>query len=81
MRIRSERLPFMASEKEKAAIDQWRFKNQIATRAEAIRLLIGKGLAAVAAEGGDGAASLATESPATVNRPDVSASEHAQPAE
>ena len=40
------RLPFMVSRREAAAIDDWRFQQRIATRAEAIRRLIQLGLEA-----------------------------------
>ena len=40
------RLPFMVSRREVAAIDDWRFQQRIATRAEAIRRLIQIGLEA-----------------------------------
>lgn len=36
---RQNRIPFMMSDAELAAIDEWRFANKIATRAEAIRRL------------------------------------------
>ncbi|WP_367354186.1 hypothetical protein [Agrobacterium pusense] len=38
------RLPIMVTASEAAAIDDFRFKNRIHTRAEAIRLLIARGL-------------------------------------
>ena len=57
----------MFSTSEVQAIDNWRYANHIATRAKAIRLLIEKGLEASAAENGNGADSLATESPVTEN--------------
>lgn len=43
---RQNRIPFMMSDAELAAIDEWRFENRIGTRAEAIRRLcqIGLGL-------------------------------------
>lgn len=37
--LRPNRIPFMLSDAELAAIDEWRFANKIATRAEAIRRL------------------------------------------
>jgi len=40
------RLPVMVSARERDAIDDWRFKNRVPTRAEAIRLLIELGLRA-----------------------------------
>lgn len=36
---RDKRVPIMMTEAELAAIDDWRFDNRIATRAEAIRRL------------------------------------------
>lgn len=36
---RQNRIPFMMSDAELAAVDEWRFKRKIATRAEAIRRL------------------------------------------
>ena len=36
---RQNRIPFMLSDAELSAIDEWRFENRIATRAEAIRRL------------------------------------------
>jgi len=60
---RNNRLPFMATDNETLAIDRWRYANHIATRAEAIRFLIDKGLAAESVKNGDGVASLATETP------------------
>ncbi len=38
------RLPLMVSRPEADAIDDWRFANRIRTRAEAVRLLIRRGL-------------------------------------
>jgi len=38
------RLPIMVTATEAKAIDDWRFENRIATRAEAIRQLIALGL-------------------------------------
>lgn len=38
------RLPLMVTRSEAAAIDDWRFENRIPTRAEAIRMLIQRGL-------------------------------------
>lgn len=38
------RLPFMASQDEAEAIDQWRFSRKIGSRAEAMRRLVGRGL-------------------------------------
>jgi hypothetical protein len=43
------RLPVMVTRSEAEAIDDWRFKNRIATRAEAIRRLIQLGLQATQA--------------------------------
>jgi hypothetical protein len=40
------RLPLMVTQDEAKAIDDWRFDNRIATRAEAIRQLIARGLRA-----------------------------------
>ncbi|MEL4069939.1 hypothetical protein WKW50_07300 [Ochrobactrum sp. GPK 3] len=39
------RLPFMVTASEAKAIDEWRYKNKIPSRAEAMRLLINRGLA------------------------------------
>ena len=50
---RDVRLPFMVSRREAAAIDDWRFRQRIATRAEAIRRLIQIGLEAAAAPASD----------------------------
>ena len=41
---RSIRLPFMVTPAEVAAIDAWRYKHHVPTRAEAIRRLIELGL-------------------------------------
>lgn len=41
---RQNRIPFMMSDTELAAVDEWRFANKIATRAEAIRRLCQIGL-------------------------------------
>jgi hypothetical protein len=41
---RQNRIPFMLSDAELAAIDDWRFANRVATRAEAIRRLISSAL-------------------------------------
>jgi Arc/MetJ-type ribon-helix-helix transcriptional regulator len=41
---RDVRLPIMVTRTEAQAIDDWRFKNRFATRAEAIRQLIQLGL-------------------------------------
>ncbi|PRA46642.1 hypothetical protein CQ062_23155 [Ochrobactrum sp. MYb68] len=38
------RLPFMVTASEAKAIDEWRYKNKIPSRAEAMRLLINRGL-------------------------------------
>ena len=43
---RDKRLPFMASQSELDAIDEYRFANRIPTRADAMRRLILAGLAA-----------------------------------
>ena len=43
---RDKRLPFMASQSELDAIDEYRFANRISTRADAMRRLILAGLAA-----------------------------------
>jgi hypothetical protein len=40
------RLPLMVTRSEAEAIDDWRFQNRVATRAEAIRRLIKLGLEA-----------------------------------
>ncbi len=40
------RLPIMVTRSEAEAIDDWRFQNRVATRAEAIRRLIKLGLEA-----------------------------------
>ncbi len=39
------RLPFMVTASEAKAIDEWRYQNKIPSRAEAMRLLINRGLA------------------------------------
>lgn len=41
---RQNRIPFMMSDAELAAVDEWRFANKIATRAEAIRRLVQIGI-------------------------------------
>jgi hypothetical protein len=41
---RDVRLPLMVTRSEAAAIDAWRYENQVPTRAEAIRRLIDAGL-------------------------------------
>lgn len=41
---KTERIPFMAEADEVRLIDDWRFANRVASRAEAIRQLIRKGL-------------------------------------
>ena len=41
-----QRLHLMLSEPEVQAIDDWRFANRVASRSEAIRRLIARGLAA-----------------------------------
>jgi len=38
------RLPFMVTASEAKAIDEWRYKNRVPSRAEAMRLLINRGL-------------------------------------
>lgn len=38
------RLPFMVTASEAKAIDEWRYRNKIPSRAEAMRLLINRGL-------------------------------------
>jgi len=38
------RLPLMVTRSEAEAIDNWRFENRVATRAEALRMLIQRGL-------------------------------------
>lgn len=43
---RQNRIPFMMSDAELTAVDDWRFTNRIATRAEAIRRLVQIGLRA-----------------------------------
>ena len=43
---RGERLQIMLSEEELAAVDDWRFKRQMPSRAAAIRELLKRGLAA-----------------------------------
>ncbi|MDH6235164.1 hypothetical protein M2281_005786 [Mesorhizobium soli] len=43
---RQNRIPFMMSDSELSAVDEWRFSNRIGTRAEAIRRLCQLGLAA-----------------------------------
>jgi hypothetical protein len=42
--LKNVRLPLMVTASEARAIDDWRFRNRIATRAEAIRQLIELGL-------------------------------------
>ncbi len=44
------RLPLMVTPSEARAIDDWRFKNRVPTRAEAIRQLIELGLKAASAQ-------------------------------
>lgn len=38
------RLPFMVTASEAKAIDEWRYKNKIPSRAEAMRMLINRGI-------------------------------------
>lgn len=54
--IRGERLQVMLSPEELTAIDDFRFKHRMPTRAAAVRELLKLGLAALAADG-DGAKS------------------------
>ncbi|MDW9972826.1 hypothetical protein GOB98_22870 [Sinorhizobium meliloti] len=42
---REKRVPFMMSERELLEVDDWRFKNKVATRADALRRLCKLGLA------------------------------------
>lgn len=42
---REKRVPFMMSEKELTSVDDWRFKNRISTRADALRRLCKLGMA------------------------------------
>jgi len=48
---RKNRVPFMLSDTELVAIDDWRFVNRVATRAEAIRRLVQIGRAARTKDG------------------------------
>lgn len=76
----TERIPVMFPKSLLGQADEWRFASRIGSRAKAIRILIEKGLAAEAANDSDGASSLQAHCPVAVIRPDVEASEHAQPA-
>lgn len=42
---REKRVPFMMSDRELLEVDEWRFKNKVATRADALRRLCKLGLA------------------------------------
>ena len=42
--LKDQRIPVMMSAAEVEAIDDWRFKNRVGSRGEAIRQLVGKGL-------------------------------------
>lgn len=42
---KDQRVPIMMSAAELAAVDDWRFRNRVSSRGEAIRQLIHKGLA------------------------------------
>ncbi len=42
--LKERRLPLMVTEAEAAAIDRWRYANEVPSRAEAIRQLIERGL-------------------------------------
>ena len=52
--IRDERLQVMLSPEELAALDDFRFKHRMPTRAAAVRELLKMGLAAVGVDGGAG---------------------------
>ncbi len=52
--IRDERLQVMLSPEELAAVDDFRFKHRMPTRAAAVRELLKMGLAAVGVDGGAG---------------------------
>lgn len=52
--IRDERLQVMLSPEELAAVDDFRFKHRMPTRAAAVRELLKMGLAALGVEGGAG---------------------------
>lgn len=45
-RPRENRVPIMLSEAELASIDDWRFRNRIATRSDAVRRLVKLALSA-----------------------------------
>jgi hypothetical protein len=51
---RGERLQIMLSPEELSAIDDFRFKHRMPTRAAAVRELVGMGLAAIATDGWQG---------------------------
>jgi hypothetical protein len=52
--IRDERLQVMLSPEELAAVDDFRFKHRMPTRAAAVRELLRMGLAALGVDGGAG---------------------------
>jgi hypothetical protein len=52
--LRGERLQVMLSPEELAAVDDFRFKHRMPTRAAAVRELLGLGLAGVAVDGNAG---------------------------
>src|ERR1043165_5685312 len=52
--LRAERLQVMLSPEELTAIDDFRFKHRMPTRAAAVRELLKMGLTVVAADGGGG---------------------------
>ena len=52
--LRGERLQVMLSPEELAAVDDFRFKHRMPTRAAAVRELLGLGLAGIAVDGNTG---------------------------
>jgi hypothetical protein len=54
----NKRLPLLLTEAELKAVDEWRFANKIASRNEAVRLLIKRGLKAEVQQAEESAASL-----------------------
>lgn len=52
--VRDERLQVMLSPEELAAVDDFRFKHRMPTRAAAVRELLKSGLASIGVDGGAG---------------------------
>lgn len=66
---KTERFQLMLSPQEIARIDDWRFANRVRSRAEALRRLVDKGLAALGPREDDDGAVIGTRTPSSSANP------------